>query len=137
MNFFENQLRKMFGESELLSADTVFTGKALIGRIGANTRAKVEFVTDRIADHYEGLKLSIINCNEGVIDSQRFMFHEIIGMKGSLKPYVWDYNGNVDWYSYKPTSAEINTIADEVEHYMAMYVDQDLRYDKGQTMGGM
>ena len=84
-NFYERQLKKMFGDSETLSADTVFAGKAMLSKISDDLRAKVEFVTGRVSGQYEGLKLSIINKNEGVIDSQTFMFHEIIGLKGAAR----------------------------------------------------
>lgn len=52
-NFYEIQLKRMFGESELLSADTIFSGKAMISKIGEDLRAKVEFVTARVAGQYE------------------------------------------------------------------------------------
>ena len=84
-NFYERQLQRMFGESEVLSADTVFAGKAMVSKISDDLRAKIEFVTARVSGQYEGLKLSIINKNEGLIDSQTFMFHEIIGLKGAPK----------------------------------------------------
>lgn len=38
--FYENQLKRMFGESELLSADTIFSGKAMISKIGEDLRCK-------------------------------------------------------------------------------------------------
>ena len=57
--FYENQLKRMFGESELLSADTIFSGKAMISKIGEDLRAKVEFVTARVSGQYEGLKTSM------------------------------------------------------------------------------
>ena len=109
MNFYEQQLKSMFHELDTKSGDTVFAGKAMLSVISDDLRAKVEFVTGRVAGQYEGLRLSIINKNEGVIDSQSFMFHEIIGMKGSArdrKPHVWDDNGKADWFGYTPTEAE-------------------------------
>ena len=48
-NFYENQLKRMFGDSEVLSADTIFAGKAMVGKISDTLRAKVEFVTARVS----------------------------------------------------------------------------------------
>ena len=138
MNFYENQLKKMFGESEILPADTVFAGKAMLAKISDNLRAKVEFVTARVSGQYEGLKLSIINKNEGLIDSQTFMFHEIIGLKGASrdrKPHVWDDNGKPSWFGYEPTYTDFENIASKVEAYIAMYADEDIGYNY--TIGGM
>ena len=97
-SFYERQMRRMFGDSEVLSADTIFAGKAMVSKISDDLRAKVEFVTARVSGQYEGLKLSIINRNEGLIDSQTFMFHEIIGLKGAArdrKPHIWDVSSYV------------------------------------------
>ena len=138
-NFYENQLKRMFGDSEVLSADTIFAGKAMVGKISDTLRAKVEFVTARVSGQYEGLKLSIINKNEGLVDSQTFMFHEIIGLKGvarDRKPHVWDDNGKAHWFGYEPTPTEIENIASKVEDYIEMYADQEMGYE-GHTMGGM
>ena len=84
-NFYERQLKRMFSDMDSDSTDTVFAGKAMLSKISDDLRAKVEFVTGRMASQYEGLKLSIISKNEGIIDSQTFMFHEIIGLKGASR----------------------------------------------------
>ena len=129
MNFYEKQLKSMFPELDTKSGDTIFSGKAMLTIIGENLRAKVEFVTGRVSGQYEGLKLSIINKNEGVIDTQTFKFYEIIGLKGPDKdrrPHVWDDNGKADWFVYKPTEAELTKIGSKVEDYIWMYVDQDM-----------
>ena len=138
-NFYERQLQRMFGNSEVLSADTVFAGKAMVSKISDDLRAKVEFVTARVSGQYEGLKLSIINKNEGLIDSQTFMFHEIIGLKGASrdrKPHIWDDNGKAAWFGYEPTPSEFEDIASKVEDYVDMYADQEMQYN-GHGMGVM
>lgn len=130
VNFYERQLKRMFGDYDVLTADTVFAGKAMVSRIGADIRAKVEFVTARVSGQYEGLKLSIINTKEGLIDSQTFMFHEIIGLKGAArdrKPHIWDDNGKASWFGYEPTPSEFENIALKIKDYIEMYADQDRR----------
>lgn len=139
MNFYEKQLQRMFGESELLPADTVFAGKAMLAKISNELRAKVEFVTARVSGQYEGLKLSIINKNQGLIDSQTFMFHEIIGLKGTArdrKPHIWDDNGKASWFGYEPTATELEAIASKVENYIEMYADQSIE-NNHYILGGM
>lgn len=127
MNFYEKQLRRMFEDSEVLSADTIFAGKGMLSFIDSDLRAKVEFITGRVAGQYEGLKLSIINRTDGIVDSQNFMFHEIIGLKGSnrdRKPHIWDDNGKANWFGYEPTPNEMSLIASKVEDYVSMYSEQ-------------
>lgn len=127
MNFYEKQLRRMFDESEVLSADTIYAGKAMLTKIDDDLRAKIEFITGRVSGQYEGLKLSILNRTEGLVDTQSFMFYEIIGLKGSArdrKPHVWDDNGKASWFGYEPTQNEMSLIASKVEDYIAMYSEQ-------------
>ena len=102
MNFYEKQLKRMFPDFDTQSGDTIFAGKSM---------------------------LSIINKNEGVIDSQSFMFYEIIGMKGpekDRKPHIWDDNGKASWFVYEPTDAELESIGSKVEEYVWLYADHDL-----------
>ena len=139
-NFYEIQLKRMFGDSELLSADTIFSGKTMVSKIGDDLRAKVEFVTARVSGQYEGLKTSIINRKEGLVDSHTVMFHEVIGMKGASrdrKPHVWDDNGKAAWFGYEPTTTELETIGAKVEDYIGMYADLELTEGNGMRMGGM
>ena len=129
MNFYEKQLKRIFPDFDTQSGDTIFAGKSMLSVISDDLRAKVEFMTGRVAGQYEGLLLSIINKNEGIIDSQSFMFYEIIGMKGpkkDQKPHVWDDNGKPDWFVYEPTDDELESIGSKVEEYVWMYADHDL-----------
>jgi len=136
-NFYEKELKRMFESSEYISEDSVYAGKAVITKISDDLRAKVEFVTDRVANQYEGLRLSIINRNEGVVDSQTFKFYEIIGLKGSdRKPHIWDDNGKLSWFVYEPTLSEKEAIGEKVDSYIEMYVDEEMQYS-GQGIGAM
>lgn len=129
MNFYEKQLKRMFPDFDTQSGDTIFAGKSMLSIISDDLRAKVEFVTGRVASQYEGLRLSIINKNEGVIDSQEFKFYEIIGLQGpkkDQKPHVWDDNGNANWFVYEPSDAELENIGSKVEEYIWMYADHEL-----------
>ena len=129
MNFYEKQLKRMFPDFDTQSGDTIFAGRSMLSIISDDLRAKVEFITTRVAGQYEGLRLSIINKHDGVIDSQAFMFHEIIGLKGpkkDQKPHVWDDNGKPDWFVYEPTTEELEQIGSKVEDYVFMYADHEL-----------
>lgn len=83
----------LFGDSEYLSADTVFSNKTMISKISEDLRAKVQFVSTKIADQYDALRLTIINRNEGPVDTETFRFVDIIGQKNGYNPHIWDDNG--------------------------------------------
>lgn len=125
MTVYEHELMKIFGDSELLSEDTVSSGKTMISKIGADLRAKIQFVTSGYANHYDALKVSIINRNEGVVDEQRFKFSDIIGIHDDVAPYIWEYNAtDIKWYRYHPTGIDYEDIQGAVEGYISMFADE-------------
>lgn len=136
VNYFEQELKKIFGDSEFLSADTIFSGRAMVSKIDKDLRAKVEFVTFGYADHYEGLQLSIINRTQGTVDVQRFRFSDIIGWKNNDRPYIWDDRGTASWYNFIPTMEERKSIQSKVEEYIGMYAGEEMGY-AGPRMDGM
>ena len=136
MDYFEHEMQMFFGESALLSTDTVFSHRAMVSDIGKDLRAKVEFINTKIASQYDALKLSIINRTMGVVDTQTFKFSDIIGKKNGYDPYIWENDGTAKWYGYRPNALEFERIQGKVEEYIEIYADQELRY-QGHTMGGM
>ena len=89
MNFFESELRKIMGNSSVLK-DQKYVGRICYGTISKDLRARVEFVTLGICDHYAGLKISIINRKEGVVDSMLLRFTDVLGKQKTNNP---DFTG--------------------------------------------
>ena len=52
MNFFEGELRKLFGDGQTISGPN-FTGKICLGTLGKELRVRAEFVTTGVMDHYD------------------------------------------------------------------------------------
>jgi len=98
MKFFEDELRKIFGESERLSEDTLFSDKTMISDIGDNLRAKVSFISTFVKDNYDALRIQIIHRDQGELDSHTLKFSDMIGIKNGQKPYAWIYNNKAEWY---------------------------------------
>ena len=76
MNFFESELKKIMGDSAILK-DQKYVGRMCYGTIGGDLRARVEFVTLGVSDHYAGIKASVINRKEGVVDSILLQFSKV------------------------------------------------------------
>lgn len=124
MNFFEKQLRQMFGGNGIIT-DAKFVGKTMLGKLDDELRVKLQFVTTGTAREYTAIKASIINRKDGVVDQQTFKFSDIIGMKphrirGQEAPYMWEYNNKPEWYT-PVTIEEKAKIADTVLDYVEMY----------------
>ncbi len=133
--FFEREMRRIFGESEFLSADTKFTDKTMITKIDNSLIAKLEFKKFYYSDVYSGLQLYIINKNEGVIDSQSFKFGDIFGFSGRKDIGILQTNRNISWNKYLPNNRDYENIKNTIEDYIKMFSDQEMS-DNVMTLGG-
>lgn len=117
MNFFENELKKICGSCDTLS-DKRYVGRACLGRIDENITAKIEFVTLGVADQYTALRASVINRNEGKIDSVTIRLKEVMA---APNPHIWDDYGKIEWYGNKPTAADYKNLSGSVENYLEAF----------------
>ncbi len=130
MNFYEGEMRKMFGENDLLS-DLTFIGKTMIGKLDENRVVKLEFVSTTFKDKYDAISAQIIDKFGGVIDKQRIKFSDVIGMynRGNnydpVEPHMWRYGQRDEWYT-PISNPQKQEIADAVMSYVEMYQDSSL-----------
>jgi len=138
MNFFEQELRALAAESDLLD-DARYIGRACYARISDNIRAKLQFITMGHADRYEALKITLINNREGEIDSNIVRFRDIWGPKAvgnpnfreGLYPHIWTSYGKSEWYIYQPKIVDYEKLAYSLDEYLEMF-SEDMEH--GQTM---
>ena len=128
MNYFEKQMRILFGESELFS-EAMCSGKMMIGKIDHDIRVKLEFISTHIANQYNAMKVTVLNRTDGEIDKTVIPFKDIIGLKNGYDPYIWDDDNSKGWYGFKPTSDEYDRISNTIHDYMSMFADENLGYE--------
>lgn len=127
MNFYEQEMRKMFGETDLVT-DKKFTGRTMLAKLDEEKLLKLQFVTTGYADHYTAILVSIIGKNEGVVDKQLIRFSDVVGMynRGNglspIEPHMWEYNGKPEWYT-PLTASQKQSIARAVLDYAGMFQD--------------
>lgn len=145
MNYFEQELRRLFGNDTAI-ADKKFVGRAFFGKLTDNLRVRVEFVTMGTSDHYEALKATVINRNDGPVDSVTLRFSDLLGkkavsnpnFKNGVTPYIWKYGDEIDWYVYKPNKADYDRISEAVKDYLDVYREPELEMNQpGQSESGM
>lgn len=145
MNFFESELKKIMESSSILK-DQRYVGRICYGTISEDLRARVEFVTLGTSDRYAGIKTSIINRKEGVVDSMLLRFADIWGkpkvnhpnFKEGVNPHIWTDNGKSDWYVFRPGAADYQKIANGVENYLSVFQEMAMtpaRQDSAMQMG--
>ena len=128
MTFFENELRKLLITQH---PNATFVGRAAYVQLSDMNRAKIQFVTCGTADHYEAIQVTILNRNDGQIDTLRLRFSDVWG-KGQIDnlyikqsgPYAWTYNGKTEWYAYHPNSRDYQQLTNEVSKYLNLFQDQ-------------
>lgn len=128
MNFFEQELRKIVGSQY---PDAAFVGRACYVRLNEMNRAKIQFTTCGTADRYQALQMTILNRNDGQVDTLRLRFADLLG-KGQVSnpyiqqsgPYAWTYNGKTEWYAYHPNDQDYRQLADAVSGYLDVFQEQ-------------
>lgn len=130
MNFFEGELRQMFGNAESIS-DAKFVGRTMLGKLGDDLLVKAQFISTHVSKQYDAIQVSILNRTDGVVDKETMLFGDIIGQKntgitGRVNPYMWEESvGKAYWYT--PVSiSEKAQISDTVLDYVEMFQENNL-----------
>ena len=130
MNFFEGELRQMFGNAENIS-DAKFVGRTMLGKLDDDLLVKAQFISTHVAKQYDAIQVSILNRTDGVVDKETMVFGDIIGQKmtrcsDKVNPYMWEESvGKASWYT--PLSiTEKAQISDTVLDYVEMFQENSL-----------
>lgn len=150
MNYFEQELRRLFGNDTAI-ADKRFVGRAFFGKLTDSLRVRVEFVTMGTLDHYEAIKATVINRNDGPVDTLTLRFSDLLSKKtvsnpnfrDGVTPYIWKYGDKIEWYVYKPTNADFDLISESLNNYFDVFrvpsqnMEQYGQSGSSMTMQGM
>lgn len=128
MSTFKKELEKIFG-NDAVCTDTTYVGTTCYEKISDILRVRAEFIDRSVVGWYDALKISIINRNEGVIDSAVIGFGSVLGVKkvsnpnfqNGISPYMWINGGKLDWYVYKVSSKDYEALADAVKNYLDVF----------------
>ena len=126
MNFFEQELRRFTGkDTAFKSSKPVYVGRACFIPLSGNRRARLEFVTRGVADHYDALNVTILNTTDGKIDHLGLRFKDYCaqrqgGCSGTVWPHIWIYRDEAKWY-VAPTGLEIKAIAQAAYDYIMLF----------------
>lgn len=128
-NFFEQELRKLFEDEEMIQSPQ-FSGRACLGTLDHDVRVRAEFVTTKVADHYDALKITVLNQKDGVIDRTLLRIEDMIGRKkipnnpyfqDGLSPHIWTDRGKSEWYAYTPDVSDYIAMRQEAARYLETF----------------
>lgn len=128
-NFFEQELRKLFGDGQIIRSPK-FVGRACLGDLGGDLRVRAQFITGIIANQYNALKIVVLNRTDGPVDTLVLKFDDVWGKKAvpgnpnfrsGVNPHIWDDKGEVEWYAFRPTAADYDALRRTVGDYLEMF----------------
>lgn len=133
MNFFEQELAKVFGEGDVIERPE-FAGGCCVGSLGNDLRVKTQFVTCGVADQYEALRLTVLNRTDGVVDKIDLKFRDTMGLKmipdnhnftEGIVPYIWVCKDMPEWYAYKPIAEDYTRLRKSTKNYLEQFREQE------------
>ena len=131
-NFFEQELQKLFGDGKIIN-DPTYSGRSCYGTLGKDLRVRAQFITTCISDEYDALKLTVLNRTEGQVDALVLKLKDLLGKKpvpgnpnfpNGVSPYIWNDYGKLEWYAFRPTAADYETIRQAAEQYLGVFRDR-------------
>lgn len=123
---FESELKRLF-ELETIMKNPLYCGNMMLAEIGEKTRVKISFgCTGMIPDdsclifgnRYDAVAVSIINKNEGVVDSNMFCFKDICS---SYPYFVNSESGEVVWM--REIAGDFMKISRKIIAYIKMFAE--------------
>ena len=140
-NFFEQELRKLFGDGKIIH-DPAFVGRACVGGLDAGRQVRADFVTMGHADHYEALRVTLLDNDLGVVDKLTLRLEDVWGkkaipnnpyLKSGVTPHIWVNGNKTDWYAYHPTPADYQMLQQATSDYLSAFRERTPEHD---TRGG-
>ena len=131
-NFFERELGWVFGDGQVIR-DPTYSGRACLGTLGKDLRVRAQFITSGYADHYDALKITVLNRTDGPVDTLVLKLKDLLGMKpvpgnpnfrSGVTPHIWEDYGKFEWYAYRPTEADYETIRQAAKQYLDVFRDR-------------
>ena len=131
-NFFEQELGRVFGDGQVIR-DPTYSGRACLGTLGKDLRVRAQFITTGYADHYDALKITVLNRTDGPVDTLVLKLKDLLGMKpvpgnpyfpNGVAPHIWLDQGKPEWYAFQPTAADYDTIRQAAKQYLDVFRDR-------------
>jgi len=133
-SFFDQELWRLFGDGKIIDSPAC-AGRSCLGTLGRDLRVRVQFVSTHVADEYDALKLTVLNRTDGPVDTLVLKLRDLLGKKPvpgnpnfreGVTPHIWKDYGKFEWYAYRPTDADYETIRQAAAQYLSVFREQTL-----------
>lgn len=125
MNFFEQELRKLFEDGSVIQAPW-FSGNNCRGTLDADLRVRVKFTCCKVSGYYDGLALTVLDRTGGEVDSVTLCTGDIWKMKDRVTlntpaPHISCEDNGYVWRCYQPAAADYDALRKTADGYLAVY----------------
>ena len=140
MNFFEQELRRLFDDSGIVD-DPIYSGRCCFAALGKDLRMRARFSTTRGPKEFDALELTVLHRTDGPLDTLILRFKDVMGMKidpshyemrNGMEPHIWEKETQVDWNLYQPTDADYESIRQAAKQYLNMFRDRQKERVQGE-----
>ena len=128
-SFFEQELWRLFGDGKTFD-NPACSGRACLGTLGRDLRVRAQFISTHISGQFDALKLTVLNRTDGPVDTLTLKLNDLLGKKPvpgnpnfreGVAPHIWDCYGKLEWYAYRPTDADYETIRQAASQYLNVF----------------
>ena len=116
MTLYEQELQKMIRGIPFIQRYTL-AGNAVLGSLDKNLRVKISFVAATLGEHYDAIKLRVINRKKGDVDAQIVKFKELL----EKNLFIDSYDGVPAWGPQKPVQSDYVKLNQLLHNYLSYY----------------
>lgn len=125
INFFEQELRRLFGDGSVIHAPW-FSGNDCRGTLDADLRVRVQFTCCRASGDYDALAVTVLNRTGGEVDRVMLRVENIWAPKDKPEwtvcgPRINRLRDKYEWQFYKPTVADYDALREAAAGYLDVY----------------
>lgn len=126
-NFFEQELRKLFGDGSIIDSPQ-FVGRTCLGALDGDLRVRAEFVATRSKGCYDALHLTVLKWTDGVVDTLDLHFRDILVANHDLPyntlPYFLTDGNYVGWHLCEVTADDYQAFRRAAGDYLDVFREQ-------------
>ena len=136
-NFLENELRKIFGNDDMLS-NTKYISGVCYGELDNELKVKCQIDDSGVSRNYDVLRITVINRKDGVVDKHAIQFFDVWGrlpvpgnpnFKEGVAPHIWAYDGKTEWYAAAPKERHYEILKENVKNYLDIFRDKSIELE--------
>lgn len=125
MNLFEKELRNIIAHS-WTAKDPHYIGKICYIQLDKDLRARMEFIYENIHEHYDALKITVLNRTVGPVDTVTIAFEDVLRKWFKEKEYpprigrCGPYE-EYSWYYLEPDDEVYKALAAQMDEYLSVF----------------